>query len=454
MNVESISDVDDRHSGNISHVSTHLLSPAERENIAAEMLEFLRRHIINVWFPRCIDRQAGGFFCDFDRAWKPCGPQQRMLEFQARQTHVAALLALAFPNESQWTDTAIHGFRYLRDVMWDHQHGGWYWMIGRDGVVLQNGSKHAHSTAYALQACVQVHLATREPGALELAREGFEWFDRYGYDNEYGGFQSWLRREGTILQIDDTSAAEPLGHDVGLKDVNVHGDWIEALTDLVRVQPNGTVQRRLQNLAHLFLTHLVMRDGALHYACYKDWRPQPALERYGYHFQNVHRFVTGSDLFERPKAFQSAARRLLDHAIARSNAGKSGGFWYAGPGGVPNKLENVLVLVKRRTWWPQFEALRSLALFSLRKNETDSRYAELFRTQWNFVRDRMCDKSFGGTYATCPSDLSARERPLGRWRNGAALHKGNVWKDASHDTDSLIDCIRLLRGKSHGPLLA
>jgi hypothetical protein len=21
--------------------------------------------------------------------------------------------------------------------MWDHQHGGWYWMIGRDGVVLQ-----------------------------------------------------------------------------------------------------------------------------------------------------------------------------------------------------------------------------------------------------------------------------------------------------------------------------
>src|SRR5881296_1226193 len=56
-------------------------------------------------------------------------------------------------------------------------------------------------------------------------------------------------------------------------------DWIEALTDLVRVQPNGTVQRRLQNLAHLFLTHLVMRDGALHYACYKDWRPQPALER-------------------------------------------------------------------------------------------------------------------------------------------------------------------------------
>src|SRR5437867_4386257 len=53
-----------------------------------------------------------------------------------------------------------------------------------------------------------------------------------------------------------------------------------------------------------------------------------------------------------------------------------------------------------------------------------------------------------------PRDVSARERPLGRWRNGAALHKGNVWKDASHDTDSLINCIRLLRGKSHGPLLA
>jgi mannobiose 2-epimerase len=431
---------------------TTALSAAERESIAAEMLEYLRTHVIESWFPRCIDREAGGFFCDFDRRWKPCGPQHRLLEFQARQTRVAARLALAFPNDSQWAEIALHGFRYLRDAIWDHQHGGWYWMIGRDGAALHNASKHAHSTAYAVQACVLVHLATREAGALELAHESFEWFDRHGYDNQFGGYHGWLQRDGTVLRLRDTNEFDPLGHDVGLKDVNVHGDWIEALTEFVRFQPDAAIHRRLQQLARLFLTHLVTSDGGLHYACHENWQPQPAPERYGYAFQAAHRFINGSEFFDEPEEFRAAARRLLDHAIRRSSAKKFGGFWYAGPGGEPNELEGVSLIVKRRVWWTQFEALRSLTLFSLRETSKESHYIDPFQTQWSFVRDHMCDKSFGGTYATFPRDLPRRKRPIGRWRNNPALHKGNIWKDASHDTDCLIACIRMLRDKPHGPI--
>jgi len=430
---------------------SNLLSSAERERIAAEMLDFLRRHVINTWFPRCVDREAGGFFCDFDRRWKPCGPQQRMLEFQARQTRVAARLALAFPNESQWAEIALHGLRYLRHKMWDRQYGGWYWMVGRDGIAMQHYSKHAHSTAYAVQACVLVHLATRDAAALELACEGFAWFDRHGYDTEHGGFHSWLRRDGSVLRVGDTNEADPLGHDVGLKDVNVHGDWIEALTDFVRVDPDAAIRARLQTVAQLFLKHLVTSDGGLHYACHEDWQPQPAPERYGYHFQTAHRFITGCEFFERPEAFRSAARRLLGHAITRSRAKRFGGFWYAGPAGEPGELEGVSLIVKRRAWWTQFEALRALALFGLRESSTE-RCADLFRAQWNFIREHLCDNSFGGTYATFPRDLRRRERPLGRWRNIPALQKGNIWKDASHDTDGLVSCIRLLRDRPAGPI--
>jgi len=64
----------------------------------------------------------------------------------------------------------------------------------------------------------------------------------------------------------------------------------------------------------------------------------------------------------------------------------------------------------------------------------------------------MLDHVFGGTYATCPDDLPFRARPFGRWGLGMALNKGNVWKDGSHETDSLVTCIRLLRAQPTGAL--
>ena len=50
----------------------------------------LRGDVIDAWFPRCIDRDRGGYNCDFDRRWNLNGPQDRLLEFQARQMRSAA----------------------------------------------------------------------------------------------------------------------------------------------------------------------------------------------------------------------------------------------------------------------------------------------------------------------------------------------------------------------------
>jgi cellobiose epimerase len=76
-----------------------------------------------------VDREGGGFLSDLDRPGRPFGPQHRMLEYQARQARNAARLALAFPAQSHWRELAIHGFRYLRDRQWDHQHGSWQCLL-------------------------------------------------------------------------------------------------------------------------------------------------------------------------------------------------------------------------------------------------------------------------------------------------------------------------------------
>ncbi|HMO97291.1 MAG TPA: hypothetical protein PKD27_14360, partial [Tepidiformaceae bacterium] len=49
------------------------LTPAQRGRLANEMEAALRIHVRDAWFPRCIDRERGGYFCDFDRRWSLAG---------------------------------------------------------------------------------------------------------------------------------------------------------------------------------------------------------------------------------------------------------------------------------------------------------------------------------------------------------------------------------------------
>lgn len=406
-----------------------------------------RRHVMQAWFPRSID-PSGGFLCDFDRAWKPDGAHSRMLEFQARQTRACARLALAFPGDARWAEWAVHGVRYLRQRMWDSREGGWFWLLDPDGTPSAGETKHAHAAAYAVQACALVFQATGDRDALALAAEGFDWYERLARDRDHGGFHSWMRRDGSvILRPGDIPHAfrtsDPLDHDVGLKDVNVHGDWFETLLDLRRVAPSSRVEDLLEEFGRIYVQRITTPAGELHFAFHSDWTPQPGLERFGYGFQAANRMLAARDTLPYlPLAARAEA--LVMHAARRAWR-RDGGFRFAGPAGAPSSLEGARMFVDRRSWWVQFEGLRALALADA-GSPSDGRYWRLLQRHWAFVRDRMLDDRFGGVYDTCPGDLRPWQRPPSP-RSRAALRKGNVWKDASHETDSLLDCIAALRGR-------
>jgi len=430
------------------------ITAAEREAMASEMEAVLRRHVMETWFPRCVDTRDGGFSSDFDRRWRPGPDTDRMLEFQGRQTRSAAKLAIAYPAEGQWAEYALHGFRYLRDVMWDGKHGGWYWKVDRSGGPLVAGTKHAHSISYAMQACALTYAATGDSEARALATEAFSWFDSRAHDGEYGGYHAWLTREGEVIRDAAGVPAgageiDPLGHDVGLKDVNYHGDWFEALNDLVAIIPDDHAQARLSEFAGLYLDRITTARGEVHFAFQVDWMPVPQPERYGYGMQAIQRIFSAESRLEERDRLLTRAIQIADHLVERAWTAR-GGFWYAGAAGVPDELEGVSLTVKRRIWWVQFEALRALATLVARDPD-NSRYTHILRRQWAFVRDGMTDPVYGGFYVTCPRDLRRAERPLTRWQAGPALNKGNQWKDAAHETDALLSSIAALRGGTGKP---
>src|SRR5262245_42109009 len=107
-------------------------------------LESELRRTAAAWFPRSIDRDYGGFLCDFDYRWKPSGPHPKMLGFQARRTTAAALAAVHCPDLPDLRDAVMSGIRCLEDTMWDRRYGGWHQLLDRRGQSCGRAVKHGH----------------------------------------------------------------------------------------------------------------------------------------------------------------------------------------------------------------------------------------------------------------------------------------------------------------------
>lgn len=146
---------------------------------------------------------------------------------------------------------------------------------------LAGGLKQAHSTAYAIQACALTARATGETDALVFAQETFDWFDVRAHDQEFGGYHGWLTRSGQPVlgstELGD-SDLDPLGHAPGLKDLNVHGDWMEALPEYAEISGDRRANWRANELVEIFLTRISNPDGEIHYALHRDWWPQPEAD--------------------------------------------------------------------------------------------------------------------------------------------------------------------------------
>ncbi len=409
----------------------------------------LRQHVLEPWFPRSLDLAHGGFLSDFDRTWTSCGPHDKLLEFQARQTLTAADALARYPGDQRLRDATLHGFRYLREVMWDGDAGGWYHRLDRAGTPLLASTKHAHGTAYAIHACVAVHRATGDPAALDLAKEGFEWLDRCARDREHGGYFGFMQRDGTVIRDPSHSPwkaeADHIGTEIGLKDVNVHSDLLETLVYLYRAWPDARVGERLAEVLEILSERmLVPSTGALHVFVTADWRPIPHLARAGHECQTAFRFTLAAGVAGDGAELGRRAGLMLDHALRYMHDSQRGGFFLAAPGAHPRRLQGRELVASDKAWWVQLEGLKALlALAHLMPDH--EKYLRHFDGQWRYLRRQCLDHQLGGVYTSGLDVVPRWRRGLGpRFAPNAVTRKGHVWKDASHDGRALLYCVETM----------
>ena len=419
-----------------------VLSSERRLVIADEMEEVLLDEL-QTWYPLVVDTLYGGFLSRFTYDWKPEEPQDKMIVTQARHVWTSSRAALRYPDDPRYAVAAEHGYRFLRDVMWDSLHGGFYNLVQRDGTPVAESDGHlvkqAYGNAFGIYALAAYYDATHDQDALELARNAFAWLEAHSHDPAFGGYYQFMTRDGTAY-------SGPY-ENVPPKDQNSSIHLLEAFTELYRVWPDPLLEERLREMLLLVSDTMTSDRGYLRLFFDKHWTPvsyrdsSSAVREAHYHLDHVsfgHDVETAYLMLEAEEALagetsaetETIARTMVDHALAHGWDRKFGGFYDRG---YYLDDERPAIILGTKNWWAQAEALNTLSLMSDRFPEAG--YLRRFVHEWMYVQENLIDHERGGWYESGLREDPDAERGL----------KAHIWKGNYHTARSLMNCIDRLR---------
>ncbi len=396
------------------------------------MKTVLLDNIASFWYPRSIDTLNGGYHLNFDAAGRPAPEEGRLIVSQARMVWFFSRLAReGYEKPGAFTKAdllaaARHGYGYLRDTMWDKEHGGFYWMTSASGRVTAP-NKHLYGQAFGLYALSEYYLATGDREALELATRLFEILEQRAHDVEHGGYREYFHADWSEVPAGMGSYMDPDRSDLKLMNTHVH--LLEAMTAFYRAGQLPLARKRLLELIGVE-TDKVVRKNVV--ACTDkhepDWTPiltgSAATVSYGHGLENIWLVADACDAAGVSTGqYVPLFRDLWAFSLKNGYDTTQGGFFSTGPLDGP-------ATDRSKEWWVQGEALVS-ALHMYRWTG-DVAYREVFDKTWQFIWRRQIDHENGEWYRTVLPSGQAR---------GA---KGDAWKCAYHDGRAMMEAIRLL----------
>ena len=390
--------------------------------LAAEVDEALHRDVLNMWFPRTVDREHGGFHSHFTREWKWAESDGKFSVFQGRMTWVASQVVLREPEKKDEFVPIVHqGVEFLANVMWDKQDGGFYWGLNDEGKITPEfgDGKNLYGIGFCIYGAAAAYEATGDQKALALAKEGFLWTDKQAHDAVNGGYFETLQRDGTPVVASAENGkvqSGPIGP-VNFKSMNTHIHLIEAFTELYKVWPDATLRARVEELLVMVRDKICVEPGVMNLYFTNEWKAIPDHDSYGHDVETAYLMLETDEVLHHAASAttERMAKMLVDHALAYGWDETNGGFFREGT--TFGKPEDTA-----KEWWVEVEGLNALLLMHERYGKQDGVYFKRFMEQWAFIQKHTIDSQFHGLYNLTKADGT----PL-------TEDKGSIWKAAYHD---------------------
>ncbi|HEY6805593.1 MAG TPA: AGE family epimerase/isomerase [Pyrinomonadaceae bacterium] len=406
------------------------------KKLASEMETTLRRDVLDVWFPASVDREYGGFYSNFTRDWKRTDSEGKFSVFQGRMVWVSAQVVMKRPElREKFKPILAHGLKYLSDVLWDKQDGGFYWGLDEKNQPspAYTDGKHLYGISFGLYGATAAYEATKDENPLQLAQATFHWIDEHAHDAKHGGYFEWLTRDGKVVSAKSDglrSEGVPVaGFPIGYKSMNTHIHLLESFTQLYEVWPDALLRSRLQELLEIVRDKICTDPGVMNLYFTTDWRPIPDHDSYGHDVETAFLMIEADTvLSKKPSAkTERMAKLLVDHALSYGWDETNGGFYRDGT--TFGEAED-----KRKEWWVQFEGLNALLLMHEKYGRESDVYLNAFVKQWEFIKDHQVDREFGGVFDTVERDGQVMD-----------YTKSRIWKECYHETRALLNVIERLR---------
>ena len=421
---------------------------SEKARIAAEMEKSIQTEMLNKWYPQAVDTEFGGYLSSFTYDFKPTGSQDKMIVTQARHVWTTAKAAERYPNVAHYKADSEHGFQFLRDVMWDKQHGGFYTLVDRKGTVKNGDDKNAYGNAFGLYALSAYYHMSHDTAALNLAKKSFNWLEQHSHDPIHKGYFQHLRRDGTPIK---RNSSTPSTADLGYKDQNSSIHLLEALTELYAVWPAPLVRERLDEMLHLVRDVITTPKGNLVLFFQPDWTPvsfRDSSEAAVLKHRNLDHVSFGHDVetaylmleashtlgLKNDTKTLTIGKRMVDHALTNGWDKKLGGFYDQGY--YFKDKAGMTIINAGKNWWSQAEGLNTLLLMADRYPNDPAHYFDQYKFLWQYCQTYLIDHENGEWYEEGIDHDPKRKMGL----------KGHIWKAAYHTYRALSSCVDRSKG--------
>lgn len=394
-----------------------------------------------------IDSVYGGYFTGMNYKWQLAGPELKMIVTQARLVWANAYASMYFHQKEPYYRYATHGLKFLENVMWDKEYGGFYDLVSRQGKPIffpGQPAKTAYGNAFGIYGLAGYYKAFGDTAALNLAEKTFWWMDKHSYDPKYGGYFQNIARDGRPYKSEF--------HGTPPKDQNSMIHIMEAFAELYTVWPNPTLRARLDSLfhdvrdiaidGHPYLTLFFHRDWTpISYRDSSNWLRTAHFEEDHISFQ--HDVETAWLLLHTSKVLGikndaktlRIAKWMDDFALENGWDKKLGGIYDGGY--IFQGEHHVTIIMPTKQWWGQIEALNSFLMMSQLYPHSKMDYYMKFCEQWHYVETYLIDHKYGGFYwGGLDKAPQNRKGP-----------KATIWKVDYHTARGLINCILRLEGK-------
>jgi cellobiose epimerase len=412
----------------MSYVSTSAQSLEELSRAYSPRLEkILTENIAPFWYDKSIDRQQGGYTINFGPQGEAKGPGTKMIVTQARTVWLFSRLARAGYRRKEYLQAADHGYRFLKEKMWDKKNGGFYWEVDATGDKLLKPKKHLYGQSFALYAISEYYLASQRKDVLDFAVQFFNLLESKSHDKTYGGYVEFFNEDWTAPQSGEQVYMG--GGEVSFKLMNTHLHLLEAMTTFYRASKLPLAKERLVELIGIESNAVVRKGlGACTDKYERDWTPRLegdyARVSYGHDLENIWLLVDAckaAGINDYP--YLDLYRTLFDYSLKYGYDAEKGGFYYFGQFNRP--AENL-----EKSWWVQAEALVS-ALYMYRLTR-DQKYRAIFEKTFDFIEKYQVDWKYGEWHATITPGGAARG------------DKAQPWKGGYHNGRAMIECLEIL----------